>query len=286
MYFLQGPGPQYDWDPKEQGFILGSFFYGYVITQIPGGFAAEKWGGKWVYGLGCLWTAILTLLTPLAAELGVAAFTVLRVMEGLGEGVTYPAMHALMAQWVPLPERSRTVAFIAAGAQFGTVASFPISSTLSANLGWPSVFYFFGAMGLIWFAFWYFLVFSSPRSHPRISPSEKDYIERNLVQANTSFPDGKLPPPPIKSIFTSPPFLALIVANMCQNWGFYTLLTEIPTYLQNIQHFSLENVRIGMPIAHQSGMIIIFVSFFPERIHVRIALLVHVADEHSIQLVC
>ena len=28
------------------------------------------------------------------------------------------------------------------------------------------------------------------------------------------------------------------------NWGLYTLLTEIPTYLNNVQHFSLKAVSI------------------------------------------
>lgn len=28
---------EFDWSPKIQGLILGSFFYGYVLTQIIGG---------------------------------------------------------------------------------------------------------------------------------------------------------------------------------------------------------------------------------------------------------
>lgn len=27
---------EFDWDPKLQGFLLSSFFYGYIFTQIPG----------------------------------------------------------------------------------------------------------------------------------------------------------------------------------------------------------------------------------------------------------
>lgn len=68
-----------------QANILGSFFYGYLITQIPGGRMAEVFGGKWLFGLGVLCTAILTLLTPLAARWGYAALIVLRILEGLGE---------------------------------------------------------------------------------------------------------------------------------------------------------------------------------------------------------
>ena len=53
----------------------------------------------------------------------------------------------------------------------------------------------------------------------------------------------KLPFPPLLKMITSVPFLALIITHFGQNWGNYTLLTEIPTYLANIQHFSLKTVR-------------------------------------------
>ena len=35
-----------------QGVILGMFFYGYVLTQLPGGRLAELFGGKWLFGVG------------------------------------------------------------------------------------------------------------------------------------------------------------------------------------------------------------------------------------------
>ena len=73
------------WDAEQQGIILGAFYYGYVITQIPGGYLAEKYGGKMLFGLGTFITAFLTLLTPLAANSGVTAFITVRVLEGLGE---------------------------------------------------------------------------------------------------------------------------------------------------------------------------------------------------------
>eukprot|EP00795_Rhopilema_esculentum_P016457 gene16457-7871_t len=36
--------PEFDWDNKLQGNILGAFFYGYLITQIPGGYIAARFG--------------------------------------------------------------------------------------------------------------------------------------------------------------------------------------------------------------------------------------------------
>lgn len=57
-------GGDYVWSEALQGVILSSFFYGYVITHIPGGILAEKFGGKWCLSLGILSTAFFTLLTP------------------------------------------------------------------------------------------------------------------------------------------------------------------------------------------------------------------------------
>ena len=41
-----------DDDHDDQGVILGMFFYGYVLTQLPGGRLAEIVGGKWLFGVG------------------------------------------------------------------------------------------------------------------------------------------------------------------------------------------------------------------------------------------
>lgn len=75
----------YDWNSETQGWILSSFFYGYILTQVPGGYLARKYGTKWLLGIGILCTVIFTLLTPLAADLGAGYLIAVRVLEGIGE---------------------------------------------------------------------------------------------------------------------------------------------------------------------------------------------------------
>lgn len=68
--------------------------------QIPGGYLAGKYGAKTVFGFGVFATTALTLLTPVVAETKQLWLLVtLRILEGFGEGVTYPAM---MAMWCVL----------------------------------------------------------------------------------------------------------------------------------------------------------------------------------------
>lgn len=45
--------------------------------------------------------------------------------------------------------------------------------------GWPSAFYVFGGVGVLWSVAWFLLVFDHPDVHPRISQEEKHYIVQN-----------------------------------------------------------------------------------------------------------
>jgi MFS family permease len=82
---------EFDWDEITQGLLLSSFFWGYIVTQIPGGILVRRFGSKWILGLGCLTAAVMSLLTPIAARTSVYALMAVRVVEGLGEvfGLTY-----------------------------------------------------------------------------------------------------------------------------------------------------------------------------------------------------
>ncbi|CAL1542430.1 unnamed protein product [Lymnaea stagnalis] len=230
---------EFDWDEKTQGYILGAFFYGYIITQLPGGWLASRYGGKNLFGYGVLGTSILTIITPFAARYSVYMLIAVRVLEGIGEGVTFPAMHSMWGSWAPVWERSKLVAFTYAGAQLGTVISLPISGILCDSDiagGWPSAFYFFGVLGCLWFVAWMLLVHNTPAEHPRISITEREYIESSIGKK-------EILSTPWKQIATCPAVWAIIVAHFTSNWGFYTLLTSLPTYMSNILKFNVKQVK-------------------------------------------
>lgn len=84
-FFHQQDG-EFDWDSKTQGLILGSFFWGYTITQLPGAILSRKLGGgKIVFGMGVLLTGLFSLLTPIAARSNVKTLILVRIMTGLAE---------------------------------------------------------------------------------------------------------------------------------------------------------------------------------------------------------
>ena len=53
----------------------------------------------------------------------------------------------------------------------------PASGYLCDFVSWQSVFYVFGALGVLWFVAWCFLVYDGPEVHPMISEGEKAFIQ-------------------------------------------------------------------------------------------------------------
>ncbi|XP_055920216.1 putative inorganic phosphate cotransporter isoform X2 [Eupeodes corollae] len=232
-------GGEYTWSEEHQGLILSSFYWGYIITHIPGGILAEKFGGKWTLCLGILSTAIFTLLTPLAIRMGGSyALIVVRVIMGMGEGTTFPALSVLIASWVPLKERSKLGALVLGGGQVGTILGNSISGLLLDAYVWDYTFYFFGGMAVIWFLVFTVLCYSDPGSHPFIKQSEKEYLIREMGSIDRK---TDLPPTPWKKIITNAPMLALISAQIGHDWGFYIMVTDLPKYMNDVMQFSIKH---------------------------------------------
>src|SRR5262249_62104124 len=58
---------EFGWGAAQKGLVLSSFFWGYLITQLPGGWLADRFGAKAILGLGVVWWSFFTLSTPFAA---------------------------------------------------------------------------------------------------------------------------------------------------------------------------------------------------------------------------
>lgn len=121
-----------------------------------------------------------------------------------------------------------------AGNYAGTVVSMPLSGLFSAKYGWESVFYIFGAIGIVWFILWTIIVRKSPQDDPFCSEEERRYIMTKLGTKK----NDQIISPPWKAIFTSKAVYAIIASHCAENWGFYTLLTQLPTFLSGKKDFS------------------------------------------------
>ncbi|KAK7093970.1 hypothetical protein V1264_007649 [Littorina saxatilis] len=216
------------------------YFYGYIFTQIPGGWLAGRYGGRRVWGVCQAMCAICTLLTPLAARTTVYFVYTLRFILGMAAGVSFPCVHAMLGRWAPKLERSKLVAFSFAGPPIGTILTFSLSALLCAygfDNGWGSIFYLAGAGNLVWVCVWWMGTADTPSQHKRIGSLERDYILHSIGER----PDQKVKTStPWRAIFTSGPVWAIITAHMCNNYTNYTLLTSLPTFMKEVLKFDIK----------------------------------------------
>ncbi len=223
----------YGWTEAQKGYVLSSFFVGYLLLQVASGWLANRYGGRRVLGLAVLWWSAFTILTPPAAALSFMALIAARIALGLGEAATYPSTWNLFGRWVPPTERSRAVSMVLSGIPLGTLFALSTTGWIVTHFGWPAAFYLFGAGGFVWAALWFARIHDDPREHPRIATAERALLERH-----------RLPPEPARQVpwrrlLSQPAVLALIGNHFCSNWALYVLLMWLPSYFRETQGVSI-----------------------------------------------
>ena len=186
---------------------------------------------------------MISLLTPTAARIDIGVLITLRVLSGLGEGVMFPAVIALIARWSAPKYHTIAANVIFLGVDVGVLVGMFLAGVLcdyGFAGGWPSVFYVFGAVGCIWSIAWFLLCYNSPSTHPRISTAELKYWETMIGTTNLT----THPPTPWRKILTSVPVWALAVAGFANNWGYYIMVTCLPLYLYDV--LGLNMTMIGV----------------------------------------
>jgi sugar phosphate permease len=135
-------------EPKTFGVILSSFAFGYFLTQIPGGFLADRWGSRAVLVIGPLFWALFTGLTGLVAS--VAALTFVRLCFGVAEGLSNAATYKLVGDNFEDPkDRGQAVAVWVTAFAAAPAFTGPFVGILLASFAWQSVFLMLAVPALI-----------------------------------------------------------------------------------------------------------------------------------------
>lgn len=235
LSFSTQDGP-FTWSEPLQGTLLSCYFWGYLVSQIPLAHVAENFSAKWVMLFSVAINVVCTLLTPLFTSFHYSGLILMRVLEGVGGGASFPAMHVMIASWAPPTERMVMSTIIYVGTSAGTALSILLAGIISASMGWESIFYIMGGLSCIWMVLWVILVQDNPNKQRFISLEERHMITSSLgtetkVEHHPKVPWGK--------VFTSIPFWAILIAHTCSNFGWYMFLIEIPFYMKQVLKFNV-----------------------------------------------
>ncbi|XP_037927695.1 sialin-like isoform X1 [Teleopsis dalmanni] len=159
-----------------------AYFCGFIISAIPSGIIADKFGGKYVLMTAVSFAALFLLVTPLAISmLGYLSLFLLSFLTGVSTGIAIPASYTLLAHWSPLKERS-LLCGLALGAYIAVmIFGYYINiQTNHLNHLYGIIFYCIGILAILWVFSFYFLCSNDPYSHRSIRQKEKEYLLNEL----------------------------------------------------------------------------------------------------------
>jgi MFS transporter, ACS family, glucarate transporter len=182
-------------DAVTMGYLFSAFAWAYVLAQIPGGWLLDRMGSRKIYGWSIALWSLFTLLQGCVGgfdgRVAVMVLFGLRFLLGAAEAPSFPANARIVAAWFPTAERGQASAIFNSAQYFATVLFAPIMGWIAHAWGWEYVFWFMGALGLVFAAAWPKLIYN-PREHPRANAAELEHIERGggLIDLETSGKPG------------------------------------------------------------------------------------------------
>ncbi|XP_046549727.1 sialin-like isoform X2 [Haliotis rubra] len=228
---------EFEWSKELQGVLLGGYFWGYSVGfQILGGWLSQRYGPRKMLAVGMLPAAVGCILSPLAVRISPFLFLAVRIVTGITTSVMFPSGPVFWSRWAPPEEWSRLLTTTNAGGEFGHAIAFPINGLLCKYGGWEMPFYVVGSLSVIWCIVWLLVSRDSPSEMPGITEAEKNYIETSIGDRVTSKRTYKTP---WCQMLSSRPVWACVISHMTANFFFYMILTQAPTFLNEILKFDI-----------------------------------------------
>ncbi len=211
------------------GFIASAFGLGYLVMTVVGGVLVDRFGARKIWSVFSVFWSLAC--AAMAWACGLLGFFLLRLLLGIAEGPSFPALTRVSADWLPVSERGRALAFGLAAVPFASVVGAPFISFLVSTVGWRLMFVILGSLGLLWALLWYFLFRDLPREMKNISRSELTFIEQGLEHPGQS------------KTKTSWRFILFNRALLVNNFAFFVFgyllffaITWLPGYLEQTYH--------------------------------------------------
>ncbi len=246
-------------NPSMVGLIMSSFFWTYVLFNIPGGIIVDKLKPRKTFTIVGIWWGITTLFTGLSNGFRNLLFA--RVFLGAGEAPNFPAAARSVRAWFPKRERGTASALYSLGNDGGIIVGMPLASWILVSYGWREVFYATAAISVMWALAWW-CIYREPRKHQWLSEKELDYIEQTdeiSVQPAASKIAGPNNKPQVKatwgSLLKHRQVWGLTLGYFCYPYLYAFFYTWLPSYLVKEHHFSLIKMGIYGMMPGISGLI-------------------------------
>jgi len=216
------------------GSLLSAFPCGYLLTQVVGGMAADRYGAKSIMNLVLVSTALGMLLIG-----SLQSFTAIRTavfLMGFLQGPLFPTNGVLQARWVPRSERASATALMELGNPLGALVAMFFTPILAQSLGWRAAIILLGMATFLFAMVWQALAANCPTECRYIKAMElSEMCCFGLVSASKMTETHKGHSIQVSGhntsrVFAFPAVWSVLLANIMFNFNRYFSYNWVPLY--------------------------------------------------------
>ena len=209
-------------DTAQLGIIFSSFFAGYALFTLIGGYASDLFGPKRVFALSMsVWSTFCGLT---AAAVGFSSLLIVRVLFGCGEGPFGAAANKMVSRWFPPHQIATAIGIANAGTPIGGALAGTVARSLAVRYGWRTSFVVLAVIGLLWTLCWVLTVTDRPAVQGQPDPKALKKEHRYLAAQREN-------QVPLSFYLRQPTVIATGLSFFSYAYVLYFFLTWFPSYL-------------------------------------------------------
>jgi len=217
LWSYSEPNPNYNSkfsgvDNTMESLLVGIYFYGYIVLQLPLAAIGKEIGSFWVFGTIMIIPGFVNIIMALFPSINVLLAG--RFIIGLVQGGAYPLLMGIWRSVAPVEQIAGLLSIEYAGGGVGEFSA-PLLCSLLGK--WKLILFVTGCLNIIYSLawFWYFnkLDKEKKKNQTDIKPTPKlgELLHNCLYKI------------PWWRIITSVPVWGLIIAQIAANYGRYTI---------------------------------------------------------------
>jgi ACS family glucarate transporter-like MFS transporter len=225
----------------DMGWVYFAFLLGYVLFMVPGGWLADRWGGKETLVVSGLGTAALVAATGECGWLAVpslafAAMLLVRFSMGALTAPLFPAAGRIAHAWVPFGSRAWANGLVLGATTIGVAAAPVVFGSLSDWVSWQWACVFMGALTALLTCLWALRGRNSPGEDMGAHEVERKPIGPAPKAARAGAGD-------FVRLLTSPALLLLTASYAAVGYYEYTLFYWMKYYFSDVLHYPEQTSR-------------------------------------------
>ena len=254
---------------SEMGWLFSSFAWSYMLFQLVGGWAIDRFGAKPTYTVAILSWSTFTLLIGVAPMFGVSTATylifALIFLVGVAAAPCFPANAKIVAAWFPTQERGTASAIFNSTQYFAAAVFTPFLAFVAVEFGWRNIYYLMGVIGLIAGGVFAWRL-RSPATSRNLGDSERELIKQGgatLVMDRTSGVSaaqaGRAQSGDkwrrVSALLSNRMLLGIYFSQYCISTLTFFFLTWFPVYLVQQRHIPLLHAGLMASVPAMCGFI-------------------------------